>query len=67
MDPVAALSRPVTGLRLGLVGAAQLPGVDEQVMQAVAAAAQVLRKLGATVEPIELRRQPIDAALVGRR
>ncbi len=60
MDPVAALNRPVTGLRLGLVGAAQLPGVDEQVMQAVAAAAQVLHELGAAVEPIELPRQPVD-------
>lgn len=60
LDPVATLRHSVARLRLGLVDAAQLPGVDPQVMQAVVEAAQVLRGLGASVESIVLPRRPVD-------
>ncbi len=59
-DALSGLKRPIGGLRLGRVQAAQLPGVDPEVAQAVAAAVEVLRGLGAVVDDIALPRPPID-------
>jgi len=59
-DPLARLRQPLHGLRLGLVEPSQLPDADAGVMQAVLAAAALLRGLGATVEPCALPRKPVD-------
>jgi len=53
-DYVAALTRPITGLRLGLIEHWYADGAHPDLPPAMSAAIEVLRGLGAIVEPVQL-------------
>jgi len=53
-DYVAALTRPITGLRLGLIEHWYADGAHPDLPPAMSAAVEVLRGLGAIVEPVQL-------------
>jgi len=53
-DYLAALSKPLTGLRIGLPKEYFGEGLDAKIADAVMAAVEVLKKLGATVKEISL-------------
>ena len=53
-DYAAALSRRIEGLRLGLVEHWYASGAHPDLMPAISAAVEVLRGLGAVVEPVQL-------------
>jgi len=53
-DYAAGLSRPVKGLRLGLIEHWYAEGAHPDLAPAMSAAVEVLRGLGATVEPVQL-------------
>lgn len=53
-DYTAFLTGEVKGLRIGLISELAGEGIAPEVRAAVATAAQVLRELGATVEPVSL-------------
>lgn len=59
-DPLARLKKPVKGLRVGLVGDAQLAGMSPDMRTALQAAAGVFAELGASVEDIRLPRSPAE-------
>ncbi len=50
----------VSGMRLGLVTPEQLPGVQPEILEALAKSAQVFRALGAEVVELRLPRNPVD-------
>ncbi|MGV6874350.1 amidase [Pseudochelatococcus sp. B33] len=58
-DVSTALKQPLDGLRLGYVEEVQLPAVAGEVLDCFHAALDVLRKAGATVEPVRLPRNPV--------
>jgi aspartyl-tRNA(Asn)/glutamyl-tRNA(Gln) amidotransferase subunit A len=64
-DYEAALTGDLRGMRVGLVTNPGLMGTDARVMDAIAAATQVLKARGATVIPIELPLMDAVSAYVG--
>lgn len=70
LDPGTSVARPpdvmknlrggISGLTLGYVEDAQLPGVAGDVLDACHAALDELRKLGAKVVPLRLPRAPVE-------
>ncbi len=53
-DYAAGLARPIEGLRLGLIEHWYVGGAHPEVAPAMSAAVEVLRGLGAIVEPVQL-------------
>jgi len=53
-DYAAGLARPIDGLRLGLIERWYADGAHPDLQPAMSAAVEVLRGLGATVEPVQL-------------
>lgn len=54
------LRTPVKGMRLGLVPDDQLPGVQPEILAALARSVRVFRDLGAEVAELPLPRRPVD-------
>ncbi|MGI4952312.1 MAG: amidase [Janthinobacterium lividum] len=64
-DYEAGLTGDLRGVRIGLVSNAGLAGVDDAIIAAIAAAADVLRQRGAVVVPVELPDMDAVAAYGG--
>jgi aspartyl-tRNA(Asn)/glutamyl-tRNA(Gln) amidotransferase subunit A len=54
VDALAGIEAGVAGLRLGVLGAAELEGVDGEVMAAFEAACRTLERQGARIEEVRL-------------
>jgi aspartyl-tRNA(Asn)/glutamyl-tRNA(Gln) amidotransferase subunit A len=54
VDALAGLEAGVAGLRLGVLGAAELEGVDGEVLAAFEEACRTLERLGARIEEVRL-------------
>lgn len=60
-DLAAAASRPVTGLRVGVLDACDAPGVEDGVRASVGVALDALREAGAVLQPVRIA--SLDLAL----